>query len=164
MRSAKIMLLGSIGVGKTSLARRFVFDKFEGEYKSTIGVDIHTHDVSVEGAPMRLILWDTDGDFGSRIFATAYVRGAAGAVIVSDATRPATLTRAAELARAFSEHFPGRPVRIVVNKIDAATLEPEAFAGTGLAATDVLRVSARTGEGVPKLFEGIGAEVLRRNL
>ena len=82
MSSAKIMLLGEIGVGKSSLARRFVFDKFEADYKSTIGVDILTHDVSLaDGQVLRLVLWDTDGDFGARIFETVYVKGASGALI-----------------------------------------------------------------------------------
>ena len=84
------MLLGEIGVGKSSLARRFVFDRFEAEYKSTIGVDILTHDTTTaDGEAMRLVLWDTDGEFGARIFDTVYVKGASGALIVSDVTRPA---------------------------------------------------------------------------
>ncbi len=34
------MLLGDIGVGKTSLVRRLVFNCFEHDYKATIGVDV----------------------------------------------------------------------------------------------------------------------------
>ena len=32
--AAKIMLLGPIGVGKTSLLRRLVFDRFDSDYKT----------------------------------------------------------------------------------------------------------------------------------
>ena len=97
--SAKVMLLGDIGVGKSSLARRLVFDRFEADYKSTIGVDILTHDLALAGGPLRLILWDTDGDFGAGIFESVYLSGASGAVIVADASRPATLVKMANLAR-----------------------------------------------------------------
>ncbi len=45
MSARKVMLLGEIGVGKSSLARRLVFDKFEFDYKPTIGVDIYRYDV-----------------------------------------------------------------------------------------------------------------------
>ena len=45
MTAAKVMLLGDIGVGKTSIARRLRFDSFEANYKTTIGVDVLTHDV-----------------------------------------------------------------------------------------------------------------------
>ena len=163
--SAKVMLLGEIGVGKSSLARRFVFDRFEGEYKSTIGVDILSHEIALDdGRPLKLMLWDTDGDSGARIFATVYIKGAAGALIVSDATRPATLAKAARLAAGFAEAFPGRPTRVIVNKIDLADMEHGAFAGAGLAPGDVVRTSARTGEGVGALFQSMGADILRRGL
>lgn len=163
--SAKIMLLGEIGVGKSSLARRFVFDRFEADYKSTIGVDILTHDVALDdGAVMRLVLWDTDGEFGARIFDTVYVKGASGALIVSDATRPATVEKAARLAARFSENFPGRPARILVNKTDLATIDARALDAAGLAPGAICPTSARTGAGVAEAFRAIAADVARRGL
>ncbi len=165
MSSAKIMLLGEIGVGKSSLARRFVFDRFDADYKSTIGVDILTHDTRLEdGASMRLVLWDTDGEFGTRIFDTVYVKGASGALIVSDATRPATLEKAARLATRFQESFPGRPVRVVVNKTDLAEPDARALDAAGLAPQAVLRTSARTGEGVADMFRALASDIARRGL
>jgi len=161
--SAKVMLLGDIGVGKSSLARRFVFDKFETDYKTTIGVDVLTHDVLLgpecDGANLRLVLWDTDGDFGNRIFETVYVAGASGAIIVADASRPATLVKMAALARRFSEEFPGRPAALIVNKIDLAPrLRETGVEGHG----DVLFSSAMTGEGVNELFATLAAAIWRR--
>jgi small GTP-binding protein len=165
LRSAKIMLLGAIGVGKTSLARRLVFDKFAADYKSTIGVDIHAYDTHLaDGAPMKLVLWDTDGEFGARIFDTVYIKGAAGAVIVSDVTRPPTLKRASELAIAFTASFPGRPARIIVNKCDLAAMPPHAFEEAGLAPSDVLQTSALTGAGVAEAFASIAEDIVRRAL
>lgn len=163
--SAKVMLLGEIGVGKSSLARRFVFDRFEADYKSTIGVDILTHDVTLaDGITLRLVLWDTDGEFGARIFETVYVKGASGALIVSDATRPATLGKAARLATDFAAAFPGRPSQVIVNKTDLADFEPKAFETAGIAAGSVLRTSALTGEGVQALFCAIASDIVRRGL
>ncbi|MFO1115652.1 MAG: Rab family GTPase [Beijerinckiaceae bacterium] len=161
--SAKVMLLGEIGVGKSSLARRFVFDRFDVDYKSTIGVDILTHDVTLgDGGALRLVLWDTDGDFGASIFETVYVKGASGAIIVSDATRPATLAKAARLASHFADAFPGRPHRVIVNKTDLSGLEPDAFASAGVREADVLGTSALTGEGVQALFVSLAADIVRR--
>jgi len=161
--SAKVMLLGEIGVGKSSLARRFVFDRFDADYKSTIGVDILTHDATLaDGQILRLVLWDTDGDFGARIFETVYVKGASGALIVSDATRPATLAKAAILDAQFGEAFPGRPTRVIVNKIDLVEMESQAFEAAGVAADAVLRTSAATGEGVGALFAGMATDIVRR--
>ncbi len=163
MISAKIMLLGDIGVGKTSLARRCVFDKFDADYKTTIGVDVLTHDLELGqdcgGETLRLVLWDTDGDFGSRIFETVYLAGASGAVIVADASRPGTLAKMTTLADHFEEHFPGRPVATIVNKIDLA---PPPFDFGARPQRDVLYSSAKTGEGVTELFRTLGATVWRR--
>jgi small GTP-binding protein len=163
MISAKIMLLGDIGVGKTSLARRRVFNKFDADYKTTIGVDVLTHDLELgpecENEIMRLVLWDTDGDFGSRIFETVYLAGASGAIIVADASRPGTLVKMTTLADRFDDHFPGRPVVMIINKIDLAP--PSSVSGARVQ-HDVLHTSAKTGEGVFELFQTLGAAVWRR--
>ena len=167
MQSAKVMLLGDIGVGKSSLARRLVFDRFESEYKTTIGVDVLTHDISLSrGSPidrLRLILWDTDGDFGLSIFETVYVRGASGAIIVADASRPATIVKMANLAKNFAERMPGRPVLGVINKIDLSTAGVSA-AFDSADFGDVLYASALTGEGVGALFAACGEAIVRRGL
>jgi GTPase SAR1 family protein len=164
MMAAKVMLLGDIGVGKSSLARRFVFDKFDADYRTTIGVDVLTHDVDL-GAPcdnahLKLVLWDTDGDFGSRIFETVYLAGASGAIVVADATRPATLVKMAGLARGFDDNFPGRPVVSIVNKIDLAPNARDMGAASELG--ELLFSSAKTGEGVEELFLSLGRAVWRR--
>ncbi len=164
MISAKIMLLGDIGVGKTSLARRYVFDKFDSDYKTTIGVDVLTYDLELgsqcDNESLRLVLWDTDGDFGSRIFETVYVAGASGAIIVSDASRPGTIVKMTSLSAQFEERFPGRPVLMIVNKIDLAPAPLKLEQAGSIA--DVLYTSARTGAGVNEMFQILGAAIWRR--
>jgi Ras-related protein Rab-5C len=165
-RSAKIMLLGDIGVGKTSLANRFVFDQFDTDYKTTIGVNILTHDVKLpadcDDETLRFVLWDTDGDFGQALFQTSYVLGAAGAVIVADASRPGTIDHMDRLADAFEERFPGRPICCVLNKIDLVGARD--CGSSSRAGRDVMRASARDNDGVAPLFHSIGAAVWRRGL
>ncbi len=38
----KVIVVGQYAVGKTSLCRRYAEDKFESDYKMTIGVDVIT--------------------------------------------------------------------------------------------------------------------------
>ncbi|WP_457796185.1 Rab family GTPase [Methylocystis sp. S23] len=156
------MLLGDIGVGKSSLARRFVFDCFENDYKTTIGVDVLTHDVALgpeaENATLRFVLWDTDGDFGLRIFETVYLAGASAAIIVADATRPATLVKMAGLVSNFEARFPGRPVSAILNKIDLA---PD-FRLEATLQADMAYTSAKTGQGVEEMFLSLGKAIWRR--
>jgi Ras-related protein Rab-5C len=166
-RSSKILLLGDIGVGKTSLAKRFVFDSFDADYKTTIGVDILTHDIALgpdcNDAAMRLVLWDTDGDFGDRIFASVYALGSQGAIIVADATRPNTLTHMSDLAAEFSDRFPGRPMCAIINKIDLVAPADRNFKVDGMDREEILLGSALTGEGVEPLFRSLGEAIWRRS-
>jgi Ras-related protein Rab-5C len=166
MFTAKVMLLGDMGVGKTSILYRLVHDRFDGQYKTTLGVEVLSYDVPAAGRrePMRLVLWDTDGEFGTRIFETVYVAGASAAIIVSDVTRPQTATRMVELAHGFESKFPGRPYRALVNKIDLA----EAAESTGrvgdLALSSVKFVSAKTGSGIAETFAELAETIRRRQL
>lgn len=165
MNSAKVMLLGDIGVGKSSLARRFVFDRFESDYKTTIGVDVLTHDVALgseaDNVILRFVLWDTDGDFGLRIFETVYLAGASAAIVVADATRPATLVKMAGLALKFEERFPGRPLSAIVNKIDLA---PDfRLSAEAAPQMEMVYTSAKTGQGVEEMFLALGRAIWRRH-
>jgi Ras-related protein Rab-22 len=120
MAGNKVLILGVVGVGKTSLSHRLAFDRFEGNYRATIGVDIYHTTVEIEGdaagAAMRFVLWDADGDFGMNIFANTYLRGASAAVVVADAMRPATIPYLKKLVVGFKDMLPGRPCAAVLNK------------------------------------------------
>ncbi|MBK9082944.1 MAG: hypothetical protein IPL88_13130 [Rhizobiales bacterium] len=167
MFSTKVMILGSACVGKTSLTKRLVFDRFDAEYKSTIGVNILSHEILLgpdcANAAMRLILWDTDGNFESHIFTSAHVAGASGAVIVSDISRPETMEVAVDFCARFAAKFPGRPIRTIINKIDLVP-DPMAVKIPDFAPYAPLYASAKTGSGVIDLFRSIGEAIWRRGL
>jgi len=145
---------------------RLVYDRFEVTYKSTLRVEISTHDVWPDADdvadPVRCIIWDADGDFGRLIFDTVYVSGAHGAIIMSDVTRPQTITRMLELAHNFEARFPGRPYRALVNKIDLVEAAEATTRRTQLERLDVEFVSAKTGVGVAKSIAALAGAIRRR--
>lgn len=165
----KVMMLGEIGVGKTSIARRLVFDSFETSYKATIGVDIYSFSLGREVAnrnlDVDLLIWDVDGDLGQEIFNHIYIKGAHAALIVSDVTRIATYKTAIELASSFERHLPGRPAHLVMNKTDLVgedkvnTLLPAVTVGF-----DTLWTSAKTGHHVAKAFASLAQQCLSRGI
>jgi small GTP-binding protein len=122
MRASKILLLGEIGVGKTSLVRRFVLDELPSDYRATMGVDLYRYDAHGLGArgdtSLQLVIWDTDGSYGTSIFKHIYARGADGTLIVGDITRPTTLEHMLRLASDFEDAFPRGQLRLVINKVD----------------------------------------------
>lgn len=83
----KIVAIGSGGVGKTSLIRRFAESRFDASYLPTLGVDITTKRVEVDGIEVKLICVDTAGqEYFSKLRPT-YYKGANGALVVFDITK-----------------------------------------------------------------------------
>ncbi len=167
MTARKVMLLGEIGVGKSSLVKRLVFDRFETDYKPTLGVDVYRYEVPpAEGRePLTLIIWDTDGNFGDAMFRHVYMKEAAGAFIIGDVTRRATLETMLRLSEGFREHFPGRYEALIVNKLDLVEHETLTLPDALCAYRDgVFHTSAMTGENVQHAFHEAAATILRRRL
>jgi len=166
MTARKIMLLGEIGVGKSSIARRLVFDRFEADYKPTIGVDVYSYDV--EGAPFeersRFVIWDTDGNLGETILTHVYMKEAAGAFIVGDVTRRSTLERMVELGNKFMEAMPGRYCAFLLNKSDLETAATELPPELVKSRVPMLRTSAKTGENVKDAFLRAADAIRRRGI
>lgn len=170
MTARKLMLLGEIGVGKTSLLRRLVRGLFDPVYKPTIGVELYRYEVTDAGPErnqrLSLVIWDTDGNFGQTMFRHVYCKGASAALIVGDARRRSTQVAMAALAGGFEEAFLGRPFAFVVNKCDL--LEPGEPLDLPARMTQghepLLRTSALTGDNVHGAFSAAASIILRRDV
>ena len=56
-----MIILGDMGVGKTSMVNRFINNSFSKDYKATIGVDFEIERFKVMNVPFNLQIWDTAG-------------------------------------------------------------------------------------------------------
>ena len=170
MTARKIMLLGDIGVGKTSIVRRLVFGRFETNYKVTINVDIYKYDIDAAGPnhdqTLELIIWDTDGNMADSIFRQQnYISGASAALLIGDITRPQSLDTMLRLSALCREKLPGRHVAFVLNKTDLVEPDMTTSLPCGFAATahPILRTSAKTGANVKEAFRDAATAILRRD-
>ncbi|XP_042388862.1 ras-related protein RHN1-like [Zingiber officinale] len=85
--NAKLVLLGDMGAGKSSLVLRFVKGQFLEFQESTIGAAFFSQTLAVSDATVKLEIWDTAGQERYHSLAPMYYRGAAAAIIVYDISR-----------------------------------------------------------------------------
>ncbi len=85
LRSYKILLLGDGAVGKTSLVRRFVEQKFDDRYIETIGVNVKKKEIP--NLDIKMLLWDIYGQKMSKDLHASHYSGADGVIITYDLTR-----------------------------------------------------------------------------
>ncbi|XP_034034219.1 ras-related protein Rab-38 [Thalassophryne amazonica] len=86
----KVLVIGDLGVGKTSIIRRYVQQTYSNNYRATIGVDFALKVLNWNSEIVRLQLWDIAGQERFGNMTRVYYREAMGAFIVFDVTRPTT--------------------------------------------------------------------------
>ncbi|XP_076651695.1 RAS oncogene family member Rab32 isoform X1 [Halictus rubicundus] len=88
----KILVIGELGAGKTSIIKRYVHQFFSQHYRATIGVDFALKVLNWDPHTIiRLQLWDIAGQERFGNMTRVYYKEAVGAFIVFDVTRSATL-------------------------------------------------------------------------
>eukprot|EP01084_Bolivina_argentea_P070110 127521_1 len=94
----KVIVIGEWRVGKTSIVEKYVHNKFEQEYKQTIGADffeikeIHIDHVGGKYS-ITLQIWDMSGQKRFQSLVNAFYPGADACVLVYDITTPQTLVQ-----------------------------------------------------------------------
>lgn len=163
LRKIKICLVGDIGVGKTSLIRRYVLDLFDDKYIATIGTKVTkknvvtTNPVTNEEEEITLLIWDIMGQPSFReILREAYFYGAQGALCVCDITNRDTFAELRYWIKALTATAGPVPMVMLGNKKDISTNTPVSIEDLEVFAkkfdSDALLTSAKTGENVEEAF------------
>ena len=81
----KIIVAGDGGVGKTSLIRRYVSDRFDPAERITIGCDFYTKVLnSHSGQQFKLQIWDVGGQEQFRALLPLWLKGSRGLILAFD--------------------------------------------------------------------------------
>lgn len=161
MTSKKVILVGHFGVGKTSLVRQFVHQKFSDEYLTTIGVKIDKKEMSFEGdRSVTLILWDIAGETTSSKIPASYKLGAHGILYVFDVSRPSTFVNLTEQITDLRKMLPNAPLICLANKSDLLSNNFRSEIEKEIGDQKLLFTSAKTGENVQVAFESLTKEIM----
>ncbi len=162
----KILLIGNGSVGKTSLVRRFVIDKFDDKYIITIGTKTSRKRMEFTFAPeqikvnLMLDIWDILGQTGMERAHKLYFKGAEAYILVFDGTQRASFDSVATWAGSVRELAGPIQGVLACNKVDLkanfqVTDEEVESLARQLNLT-LMFTSAKTGENVEAAFNQIG--------
>jgi small GTP-binding protein len=164
MQKKKVCLLGSYGVGKTSLVARFVHSMFADKYHTTVGVKIDKKVLTIEDEEITLMLWDMAGEEEGALVKLNQVKDASGYLLVVDGTRSKTLDIARSIQQRVEKEVGVRPFLMLVNKADLREtweIPDSTWEELGAAGWTVLETSAKSGQHVEEAFLTLAGRMLQ---
>jgi small GTP-binding protein len=120
----KLVVIGDSCVGKSKLIWRYINDEFHTSSHTTIGVELATKVLELDGRRVKVQVWDTAGQEKYRALTSNYYRGAVGVMFVYDISKSSTFANLDNwLNEVMKYHQEGVSFILVANKTDVAQRE-----------------------------------------
>ena len=161
----KTIITGEGGVGKTTLLHRYIEGRFDANTRLTIGVEFFLKELTIDNDSIFLQIWDFGGQERFRFLLSNYAKGAKGALLLFDLTRPLTLNTLEEWVHICRSDDPNLPILLIGSKADLEEMinvneELIESLKNNFNFFDYVRISSKTGENVNEVFEKIAREIV----
>ena len=162
----KILTIGESQVGKTSILRRYVENKFERHHLATIGIDYQTKTLKIKDKEIKLKIWDTAGQERYRNIANHAYKGADGIILVYDITDELSFSKISDWMEQINSNLSRNEIGIILigNKSDIKERAVDKIKGEEKAkeyGIDYYETSALNGNGIKEAFEGLTKQILK---
>ena len=151
------------GIGKTSLATRFVNNQFS-EFEESIGAAFLSKALTINNKTIKFEIWDTAGQERYQSLAPMYYRGAKVGIIVFDLTNKSTFDKAKRWVEELRQTGPENILLLLVgNKVDLENRRQLTYDECNNYASEFdliyIETSAKKDINVEKIFQEIGKNV-----
>ena len=159
----KLLLIGNAYVGKTLIVQKFIDNAFSKSTVSTIGVDLQSKVIDINGKKVKYLIWDTAGEDRMKTMTYSYYRGCHVILVVFDVTDRKSFQNVTTWVECIDKFAKSNVLRILVgNKTDLTdkrVISNEE--GKKLAEENGLKyyeISALTITGLHEMFEDVAKE------
>jgi len=164
----KIIMLGDVSVGKTSIIGRYIDNSFQEAYKCTIQAEKRSKVINEdENTSLRLNIWDTAGQEKFKSVTRNYYRDAHGAIIVFDLSSRDTFNEVRNWIKELKTYGSEETVIIILgNKSDLSSQRAVSEDDIKKELNDeyfYLDVSAKTGNNISLAFDRL-KKLIKENL
>ena len=153
----KIIIIGDSGVGKSSLLKRAVQNRFDESYQATIGFEFLLMHYKINELKFKLQIWDTCGQEMYRSLVQGFYRNTSLAIIVYDVNNPKSFEGLEVWLKDLRQQTEQEiPIFIVGNKSDMEKKVPTEDAkifSTSNRTKYFAECSARSGYNVKEIFD-----------
>ena len=162
----KILTIGDGGVGKTSILRRYVENKFLKHHLSTIGIDFLSKTLKIKDKEIKLKIWDTAGQERYRQITSHIYKDADGIILVFDVTSEESFNQITDWMEQIKNNVSKEEINLILigNKCDLADRMVEKERGEDMAKKLKIKyfeTSALTGQGINEAFEELAKQIFK---
>ena len=153
----KIIFVGDVCVGKTTIISRLIDNPFNEAYEPSIGIDFESKNIKYQGQNIKLQIWDTAGQEKFKGFIPSFVRNSSIVFIVYDISSKTSFENIPNWLN-FIRTIENTSLVLCGNKIDLEKREVKKEEGEELAKKEdisIFEVSAKTGENIKNMFYSV---------